>query len=262
MLLLCRCSSDTPSSDADAAAPTDTGAETSETGGAAGANAGAGGVSGASGASGGNGGAAGVGSGGATGGRAGASGGGAAGASSGGQAGTSSGDQDAAADRADATHDAASPDRDADTSVDSAPDAPDAPSDSDTPPSDAGACSPLPTAGVYATFRVVSDVFRASITNAMGIDQVLALWRGQSQAKIPVGELECGNGTFNCGWTWRMSPASITFAEVTIEVCDATPSYVQGNCASFPNGRYCPWSAEVIELRDCRTQPSCPAVPR
>ena len=116
--------------------------------------------------------------------------------------------------------------------------------------------------GVYATFRVVNDVFRAAITNPAGIDQALALWQGQSQAKIPVGQLECGNGTYNCGWAWRMNPASITFAEVTIEVCDATPSYVQDNCSSFPNGQYCPWSAELIELRDCRTQASCPVVPR
>jgi hypothetical protein len=164
-------------------------------------------------------------------------------------------------DRADGSYDAFVPDRDADTSVDSAIDGPEASSDSNTPPSDAGACSALPTAGVYATFRVVSDVFHASITNPSGIDQALALWHGQSQAKIPVGQLECNNGTYNCGWTWRMSPASITFAEVTIEVCDATPSYVQGNCASFPNATYCPWSAELIELRDCRTQTSCPAVP-
>jgi len=165
-------------------------------------------------------------------------------------------------DRADGSRDAFIPDRDADTSVDSALDGLDAPPDSNAPPSDTGACSALPAAGVYATFRVVSDVFQASITNTTGIDQALALWRGQSQAKIPVGQLECGNGTYNCGWTWRMSPASITFAEVTIEVCDATPSYVQGNCASFPNGTYCPWSAELIDLRDCRTQPSCPPVPR
>ncbi|HMI89215.1 MAG TPA: hypothetical protein VK550_34285 [Polyangiaceae bacterium] len=237
----------------------DAGAETSGTSGAAGASGGAGGASGASV----TGGAAGVGNGGATAGRAGASdAGGAAGSSSGGRAGTSSGDQDAATDRRDESHDAGGLERDTDTGVDSALDTPDAPSDTSTPPSDADACSALPTAGVYATFRVVGDVFRASITNVAGIDQALGLWRGQSQAKIPTGELECGNNTYNCGWTWRMNPASVTFAELTIEVCDATPSYVEGNCASFPNGRYCPWSAELIELRDCRTEASCPVVPR
>jgi hypothetical protein len=229
-----------------------------------------GGASGAMGGAGGNvGGAAGTGNGGATGGRAGSiDAGGSAGSSSGGRAGNAGGNQDAATDRADGSRDASGLDRDDETRIDIASDSRDAPDELDATfdngvqPSDADACSPLPAAGVYATFRVVNDVFRASITHPTGIDQALALWVGQSQAKIPVGQLECGNGTYNCGWTWRMSPSTITFAELTIEVCDATPSYVQGNCASFPNGTYCPWSAELIELRDCRTQTSCPAVPR
>ena len=160
-------------------------------------------------------------------------------------------------------------DRGVDSSLDGTSDSADVLSDSAdvnadnvAPPSDAGACSALPSVGLYATFRVVNDVFRASITNPTGITQALALWSGQSQAKIPVGQLDCASGAFNCGWTWSVNPSSITFAELTIEVCDATPSYVQGNCASFPNGTYCPWSAELIELRDCRTQASCPAVPR
>jgi len=166
-------------------------------------------------------------------------------------------------DAADGNNDAsAGSDRDADASAEGASDGTDAGVDATVPPSDAAMCTPLPSVGVYATFRVVGDVFYASITNPPGVDQALALWRGQSQAKIPVGQLECGNGTYNCGWTWRMNPAGITFAEITIEVCDATPSYVQNNCASFPNGQYCPWSAELIALRDCRTDLSCPAVPR
>jgi hypothetical protein len=258
------CSSDTPSSDADAARVADASAETRGVGGSGGAS----GAPGASGGMGGTGGAAaGAGSGGTTGGRGGSfDAGGTAGSSRGGQAGAAGRDPDASMDAADARHDAASsPDRNADTNLDGAADASDASDDAFdaiAPPSDAGPCSPLPTAGVYATFRVVSDVFRASITNPTGIDQALALWRGQSQAKIPTGQLECGEGTYNCGWSWRMTPASITFAEITIEVCDATPSYVQSNCASFPNGSYCPWSAELIELRDCRTQAACPVVPR
>ena len=149
-----------------------------------------------------------------------------------------------------------------DSSAEAGADTVDVRADTSAPPSDAAGCTPLPSAGVYATFRVINDVFYASITNPTGIDQAVALWRGQSQAKIPVGQLECGNGTYNCGWSWRMNPAGITFAEITIEVCDATPSYVQGNCSSFPNGQYCPWSAELIALRDCRTDSTCPMVSR
>ena len=272
---LLSCSTSSPSGDGDAATGVDTGAETSGTaggsgaGGASGGSGGGAGVGGASGSSG-SGGAAGAsaGSGGATAGRGGsAGGGGAAGSSGGGQAGTAGGDRDAARDAAPDTADASSDpslgaDRNVDASTDAGADMSDARADTSAPPSDGAACTPLPSAGVYATFRVVSDVFHAPITNANGIDQAIALWRGQSKANIPTGQLECANGTYNCGWTWRMNPASITFAEITIEVCDATPSYVQNNCASFPNGQYCPWSAELIALRDCRTDSSCPAVSR
>ena len=275
-VLLACCGTSTPSGD-DAATGADTGAETSGTaggsggvGGASGTSGGGAGVGGASGsgagvggASGGNGGngAAGAGSGGTTAGRGGSADGGGAAGSSGGQAGTSVGDRDAARDTADASSDA-TPDRSLDASNEAGTDASDARADTSMPPSDGAGCTPLPSAGVYATFRVVNDVFYASITNPPGIDQALALWRGQSQAKIPVGQLQCTSGAFNCGWSWSMSPSSITFAELTIEVCDATPSYVQGNCTSFPNGTYCPWSAELTDLRDCRTQASCPPVPR
>jgi hypothetical protein len=123
-----------------------------------------------------------------------------------------------------------------------------------------GVCG-LPGSGLYATFRVVDDVFYVWITNPTGINEAIALWRGQSMAAIPVGAVDCANGMFNCGWTWRIKPDVVRFAEVTIELCDGTPSYVQGHCASFANS-YCPWSAQLIALRDCRTDSSCPMVTR
>ena len=272
-VLLMSCSTSSPSGEGDAATGADTGGETSGTaggrggvGGASGASSGGAGIGGAGGGSAGKGGASGASAGnaGAPAGRGGSGdGGGAAGSSGGGQAGSAGSDRDAARDAVDASGDASpGADRSVDSSADASTDTPDARADTSAPPPDGSACTPLPSAGVYATFRVVNDVFYASITNPSGIDQAIALWRGQSQAKIPTGQLECGNGTHNCGYTWRMNPASIAFAEITIEVCDATPSYVQNNCASFPNGQYCPWSAELTALRDCRTDASCPAVPR
>jgi len=132
------------------------------------------------------------------------------------------------------------------------------------PPVDAAApCGSLPTSGLYATFRVgSSEVFYAWITNTAGIAEAIALWRGQSMARIPVGKLDCTNGTYNCGWSWRMIPDTISFAEVTVEVCDGRPSYVEAHCSTFGGGSYCPWSAEFIALRDCRTDAACPSVAR
>jgi hypothetical protein len=41
-------------------------------------------------------------------------------------------------------------------------------------------------------------------------------------------------------------------AEYAIELCDARPSYVEENVDEFVGtvGRYCPWHARLVELRD------------
>jgi hypothetical protein len=130
------------------------------------------------------------------------------------------------------------------------------------PPTDASACGSLPNSGVYATFRSGTDVFHVWITKPSGITHAIDLWKGQSTAKIPAGSLDCTAATFNCPWTWRMKPDTVDFADFTIELCDGLPSYVEAHCNTFANGTYCPWNAELTELRDCRTDPSCPMVPR
>ncbi len=126
----------------------------------------------------------------------------------------------------------------------------------------ASACGVLPTGGLYATFAVGADVFHASITNASGIANALALWHGTSTAAIPSAPLICTPAAWNCPWHWHMDPAMLDFADTTIEVCDGTPSYVDANCATFGGGQYCPWSAKLTGLQDCRTDPSCPDVPK
>ncbi|MFA5940498.1 MAG: hypothetical protein WC809_14160 [Sinimarinibacterium sp.] len=122
-------------------------------------------------------------------------------------------------------------------------------------------CDPLPQQGLYATFSVGDETFSASITDPDGMEEARALWAGTSNANIPNGELACAPAAWNEPWSWHLRPESIRFAEVTTEVCDGTPSYVDANCASF-GARYCPWSAELTALRDCDADPSCPDVPR
>lgn len=123
-------------------------------------------------------------------------------------------------------------------------------------------CPVKPSGGVYAAFRVTNEYFYASITDPTGIDQAIALWHGQSSAKIPIGNLVCQPVDWNCGWSWHLDPASVRFAEIATEVCDGRPSFVERNCSGFGAGRFCPWAAVLVELRDCRSDPSCPVMPR
>ena len=117
-------------------------------------------------------------------------------------------------------------------------------------------------AGLLATIAVGEETFHVSITHPDGAAQARALWNGSSEATIPAGELVCEPTAWNEPWTWHLAPDSVRFAEVTAEVCDGAPSYVEEHCASFGAGQYCPWSAELVDLRDCTADPGCPQVPR
>jgi len=124
-------------------------------------------------------------------------------------------------------------------------------------------CKGLPqNGGLYATFDAAGEQFHASITSANGIAEARALWAGSSSARIPDSALICDAVDWNSPWSWHMDPENLRFAEIAIEICDGTPSYVEANCKTFGGGRYCPWSAQMVELRDCDASPECPAVPR
>ena len=110
--------------------------------------------------------------------------------------------------------------------------------------------------GVLATFRVEGELFHVWLTNTQAIQQVLDLKNGTSEANIPNGPLVAGPGAgdHNAPWSWHLDPAQTTLAEVTIEVCSGTPSYLEANVDEWVNvvGQYCPWSAELVEVQDFR----------
>lgn len=122
--------------------------------------------------------------------------------------------------------------------------------------------APALDGGLYATFMVYEEEYHASIKSAEGMQQARDLWAGNSSATIPNGRLVCRDAPWNSPWSFYQDPHDLHFAEVTIEVCDGTPSYVSDNCRGFGGGRFCPWGAQMTELRDCTTDPACPPVPR
>jgi hypothetical protein len=125
-----------------------------------------------------------------------------------------------------------------------------------------GCACALPTSGLYATFRVGSESFKQQITTASAMADALALWRGKSNKRIPIGKLACSCVGWNCQWNFQIRPETLQMASFAIEVCDGIPSYVNANCPTFGGGSYCPWNAQLVELRDCRWNRACPLVPR
>jgi len=110
--------------------------------------------------------------------------------------------------------------------------------------------------GVLATFDVDGEVFRVWVTNPDTIQQLVDLRDGTSTANIPNGRIHYGpgQGNHNDPWSWHLDPEDISMADVTIELCDARPSYVEEQVQEFVEvvGRYCSWGAELVSLEDFR----------
>jgi hypothetical protein len=108
--------------------------------------------------------------------------------------------------------------------------------------------------GLLVTFDVVGEEYSIFITGEAAIEQVFAVQRGESEATIPSGRLITGSVFYNEPWTWHIDPEDIHMAEVTIELCDGTPSQVEDNLDYWLETveRFCPWSAEIVEIQDLR----------
>lgn len=108
--------------------------------------------------------------------------------------------------------------------------------------------------GVLATFDVQGERFSILITNDATIDQVFALSKGESNARIPSGRLLRGQMSYNKPWHWHIDSQDIAMAEVTIELCDGRPSDVENSLDYWVDtvGRFCPWSARLVALHDYR----------
>lgn len=53
---------------------------------------------------------------------------------------------------------------------------------------------------------------------------------------------------YNREWNFSMAPGSIVLGDVFIEVCDASPYYVQRNRSEWLGERWCPWSSYVEKV--------------
>lgn len=110
--------------------------------------------------------------------------------------------------------------------------------------------------GVLATFEVEGETFKVWVTNPDTIEQILALRDGTSMANIPNGVLRegPGEGDHNAPRNWHLDPEEIAMAEVTIEICDGAPWYIDENLDEFIEtvGHNCPWAAQLVEVEDLR----------
>ena len=104
--------------------------------------------------------------------------------------------------------------------------------------------SPGPSQGAIVTFSVAGERFRVMLTTDEQIAAARAAQAG-GRARIPNGRIVSGTEV-NTGWTWHLD--EVAFAEAAIELCDGRPSDVERQGTSFGGGRYCPWSATIVDI--------------
>jgi hypothetical protein len=103
-----------------------------------------------------------------------------------------------------------------------------------------------PDRNPVATFQVVDEQYKIELATPELVAHAEALLAGEAVAAIPLGTVVRDDPGPNAPWSWHIDPATLQFADVTIEVCDGLPSYVEDEFVTSPD--YCPWSAQIVAI--------------
>jgi hypothetical protein len=114
---------------------------------------------------------------------------------------------------------------------------------------------PNPTSGLWVTFQVENETFRAVATQPSTIAEVTEQVRaGDNRGRHPAGRV-AREGQFNPGWSWHLDPQTFRFSQLDRIDCSGKPSAVEADVAGWirTKNSYCPHGAKIIEVRDCRS---------
>lgn len=103
-----------------------------------------------------------------------------------------------------------------------------------------------PAGNPVATFQVVDQTYKIELATPELVAHAEALLAGEDVAAIPVGRIVRNDPSVNAPWSWHIDPATLEFADMTTEVCDGLPEYVEDG--TLTSDIYCPWIADVIAI--------------
>lgn len=114
--------------------------------------------------------------------------------------------------------------------------------------------TPSLSGGILVTFDVAGEQYSIFVTNNETIEVVFAVQRGESEATIPNGLIVEGAVFYNQPWSWHIDSEDIHMAEMTIELYDGLPSFVESELEYWLETvhRYAPWSATIKAIEDFR----------
>ncbi len=102
------------------------------------------------------------------------------------------------------------------------------------------------TGNPVVTIQVVDQTYKVELANPQVLQIAQQLLAKEIPPMIPNGLIVRDSPGPNAPWSWHIDPASFQWAEMTTEVCDGLPSYVEDGSLTSPY--YCPWAAEVIAI--------------
>ena len=102
------------------------------------------------------------------------------------------------------------------------------------------------TTNPVATIQVVEETYKVELANPEVLEIAEQLLAGELPPMIPNGMIVRDDPGPNAPWSWHIDPATLEWADMTIEVCDGLPSFVEDG--SLTSDWYCPWSAVVIAI--------------
>jgi hypothetical protein len=105
-----------------------------------------------------------------------------------------------------------------------------------------------PLVGSIFLIEVVpGESFRVLLSDAEVIAEARLLLES-GETTVVHGKLVTGNGGFNAGYSWHLSPATVSFVDIAMELCDGRPSYVEEELSYYLESveYYCPWGITVV----------------
>jgi hypothetical protein len=102
-------------------------------------------------------------------------------------------------------------------------------------------------AAEYFTVNVVGENFCVYITDPTTLALAYRDARGEIR-RIVIGIVRTGNDGYNQPWSWHLDPDTVRLAEMTVEVCDGRPSYVEQHLPDWLNKGFCPWTSDIIRV--------------
>ena len=96
------------------------------------------------------------------------------------------------------------------------------------------------------------DEFVFELADPARIEHARKILRGEEKRKIHVsGIIRKQRAAYNPAWSFDLDPASISFFELAMELCDAAIRHVEEHLeevggAFLPDNRWCPWSSRLL----------------